>query len=378
MRWRHRYGALSFDDLYWTSGRIVLRSAERAAGLVHAGATYLQPPAGVLDSRIVLASLADAKRELPDRVAEVHGKIVAFDADRFAALATAFQNCGAFVEVPAALQLEEPVQLVWTSRPGPHAAIFPHTVVRIGEGARATIVERHLGENEAFIDGIVEIELAPGAHLDYVVVQQVDDGTRILMQRAARCGEGATLGWHLADLGGALCRSGFDARLPERAGRADVNALFFAMGFANVDLTVDIDHTAADTASQTIVRSVAKDIGIGRFAGDVHIGTEAHRTRASMRADALVLSRDAYAESIPALEIETNDVVAYHAATVGSLDEEQLFYAQSRGINRSNAERMVALAFFEPAIAGFPSEALREEIRTALDSRLEEIPETFN
>jgi Fe-S cluster assembly scaffold protein SufB len=77
------------------------------------------------------------------------------------------------------------------------------------------------------------------------------------------------------------------------------------------------------------------------------------------------------------LEIAAHDVKAFHAATVGSLDEEQLFYVATRGIARGRAERMIALAFFEPAIARFPGEALRDEVRTALDGRLDDLPETF-
>ena len=96
-----------------------------------------------------------------------------------------------------------------------------------------------------------------------------------------------------------------------------------------------------------------------------------------MRDDALVLSRDAYLEATPVLDIAANDVGAEHAATVGALDEEELFYVQSRGIARGRAERMIALAFFEPAIVRFPSDALRDEIRTALDAQLDEVPATF-
>ena len=82
-------------------------------------------------------------------------------------------------------------------------------------------------------------------------------------------------------------------------------------------------------------------------------------------------------EVTPALEIASNRVSAYHAATIGSLDEESLFYVQSRGVTRRTAERMMALAFCEAAIAGFPGDALRDEVRTLLDARLEDVPETF-
>jgi len=376
-RWRHDYAALPFDDLYWSSGRIAVAASQRATGLVHAGSTYLTPPAAAAESAVVMASLADAVRRVPARVAEVRGHIVPFDADRFTALANAFQNCGAYVELADGIVADEPIPIVWTAAPGAASAVFPYTIIRLGANARATIVERHLGAAESFVCGIVEADLGPGARLDYVVVQHADPGARILCRRAARCAGGAHVTWHLADLGGALARTVLEARLEGPLARADTNALFFATGFANVDLTVDVAQNAPETQSQTIVRSAATGRGHGRFAGTIAVTPRARRCRASMRDDALVLSRDGYLEAIPALEIGANDVSVAHAATVGSLDEEQLFYLQTRGIARGSAERMVALAFFEPAISRFPSDALREEVRISLEERLEEVPETF-
>jgi Fe-S cluster assembly protein SufD len=85
-----------------------------------------------------------------------------------------------------------------------------------------------------------------------------------------------------------------------------------------------------------------------------------------LRDDALLISQKAHIDSVPALEIASNDVKAFHGATVGSIDEEELFYAQSRGIERHAAERMIALGFFEPAVSVFPIETVRDFLRTRL------------
>lgn len=397
-RWRYDYAALAFEDLYWMTGRASVAASpakrpprasetsaapsaavavDNAGGLVHLGSIFLEPQVAQGDGRVTLLALADAKRKFPDRVGAVHARLIDARADRFAALATAFQNCGAYVDIPGGVALEAPLQLVWSARPGEASAVFPHTVVRVGPGARATIVERHVGANEAFVCGLVEIDLAPGARLDYVVLQQADESSRVLLRRAARCAEDSTVAFHLADLGGALVRSVASAHLNGVGASVDVDALFFAHGFEHADLDIAIDHDASRTASRTIVRSAASGRGQGRFSGSIRVPPAARACRASMRDDALVLSRDAYLEAIPALEIAANDVSASHAATVGSLDEEQLFYVQSRGFARGSAERMIALALFEPAIAGFPSDVLRDEVRTALDDRLDDLGETF-
>jgi FeS assembly protein SufD len=373
-RWRHAYATLPFTDLHWTTGRMRVPVAN-AGGLVHAGSVYFEPQTRTGDERAVVCSLADAKRKPGSGAHAVHQHIVDWHDDRFTALATAFQNCGAYVEIPRGVSLDAPLQLLWSSRPGEAAAVFPHIVVHAGAGARATIVERHVGEGDALVCGIVEIDLAPGARVDYVVVQQADDGARLFFTRAARCAQGATIGWHLAEFGGALARSVTRSQLAAPHATAEVNAFFFVRGFSHADLVADADHCAPQTNSQTVVRTAAADRGQGRFAGTIRIAADAHGCDASMRDDALLLSRDAYLDAVPALEIAANDVSVSHAATVGSLDEEQLFYVQTRGISRRQAEHIVALAFFEPALTRFPSDALRDEMRTILDTQLDEVDE---
>jgi Fe-S cluster assembly protein SufD len=400
-RWRHDYAALSFDELRWSSGRARVpvlpkydvRARERdtapadadrqalavenAGGIVHLGSTFLEPRASHGDARIVITALADAMRASPERVRAVAGRIVSADADRFTSLATAFQNCGAFIEVPANVALEAPLQMVWASRPGEASAVFPRVVVRLGAGARATILERHVGSTESFVCGMVEVLLEPGAELDYVVVQQADEGARIIIRRGARCERDARLGWHVAELGGALARTTLSTRLEHARSAVAVNALFFARDFAHVDLAVDVAHRASRTASATIVRNVTTGRGQSRFHGAITIVPDTQRCDAAMRDDALVLSRGGYHEAVPALDIASDEVSAQHAATIGALEEEALFYVQSRGIPRATAARMIALAFFEPAVVGFPSDGLRDEIRSLLDAELDAVQDTF-
>ena len=361
-QWQHDYAALKFAGLAWSSGRASVpalpraipgRNAdesdvpplaiENAGGLVHLGSTYLEPrqkTAG--DPRVTLTALADAPRE---RIAAIHGHIVAPASDRFTALATAFQNCGAYVGVPDGVTVDLPLQLIWMARPGAPSAVFPHTVIRLGAGARATIVERHIGSTEALVAGIAEIDLAPGARLDYVAIQQTDEGARIFMHRRARCAAGATIAWHVADLGGALVRSVSGAQLVGANASAETNAFFFARGFAHVDCIVDADHDVSRTESRATVRSAAGDRGRGRFSGALRFAPNATRCVAAMRNDGLILSRQAYLDAAPVLAVPAHHVWASHATNIGSLDEEELFYVQSRGITRAIAERMMAMAF---------------------------------
>jgi Fe-S cluster assembly protein SufD len=268
--------------------------------------------------------------------------------------------------------LDAPIQLLWMYRGGQAEAVFPHIVVILGEGARATVIERHVGEGDAFVCGIVEASVGAGAQLEYVAVQQMGDGARIRMTRTARCERDAQVGWHLAELGSAHARTMLDAHLDARGACAEISALFLHTGVQHMDLASMVDHRSAHTRSSTVVRGAATDRGRGRYVGTVRMREGAGGSDGSLRVDALLLSKHAHIDTKPELEIRANEVSAFHGATVGSLDEEALFYVGTRGIARAEAVRLIALAFFEPAVVRFPGAALQDEIRTALDRKIDE------
>jgi Fe-S cluster assembly protein SufD len=389
--WRYDYAKLPFDDLIWASSRQAVPTipfgpagsedpeidrpalaTQSAGGLVHLAAMLLEAPGKTTaNPRVIVRSLADARHEHTELLLPVMHKIVDPHQDRFAALATAFQNCGAFVYVPDGVVLDAPIQLLFVNSEAAAAAVFPHIVVILGAGARATIIERHAGTGDAFICGIVEAHVGRNAALDIVTVQQADPEARIFHSRGAKVGRDASLRWHLAELGGALARSVVTTDLSESGARGEAAALFFTGSTQHVDLTIHTDHSVGQTTSNTIVRSAATDHGQGRFFGNIAIRKHSHGSDAALRDDVLLLSKTAHIDSVPALEIAANDVKAFHGATVGSVDDEQLFYARSRGIGRAEALRMIALGFFEPVISHFPGEPLRDEIRTALDQKID-------
>lgn len=396
--WKHDYAKLTYDDLVWTSDRVELPAlperpapparedddfvvdrpalaTENAGGLYHLGATFMDAPSKV-DPRVTLLPLdAAAERDFASLLDGVLHAIVDWRSDKFAALTTAFRNCGAFVYVPDGVQLEAPIQLVFANGEARDEAVFPHVVVVLGKGARATVIERHVGEGDPFVCGIVEAFAGENAQLDYVAVQQAGEAARVLTSRGARCGRDAHVRWHVADLGGTLVRSVVDTRLDAPGGRAESSVLFFNTRLQHVDLVTGTDHVVGPSWSDTVVRSAATDRGQGRYVGNIVIRPKAHGSDASLRDDALLLSKRAHIDSIPALEIAANDVKAFHGATVGSLDEDALFYTASRGIARAEAMRMITLGFFEPVIARFPGEALRDEVRTALDAKIDAVTE---
>lgn len=317
---------------------------------------------------VIIERFSRAKEHHAEAFERAFGRAMDTRDDKFASLAFAFQNHGAFVHVPAGIKLDEPILIGYEAR---EAALFPYTLVSVGDGARATVVERISGTSASgFICGIAEFVLADRAELHYVSDQRTPAKARLVMNRRALLGRDAQLDVALAELGGGHAVSRLRSLESAAGARTGVVALFFSDGDQHVDLETETIHAAGATTSDTIVRSAGTGRGQGRYLGNIKILADAHGAEASLRDDALLLSPGAHIDSVPALEIAANDVKAFHGATVGSISEEELFYAQSRGIERAAAERMIALGFFEPAVARFPGEALRDEIRAVLANKI--------
>lgn len=159
-----------------------------------------------------------------------------------------------------------------------------------------------------------------------------------------------------------------NARLIGRGAKLNLIGAFFLSNKDEVKVDVNIDHVAADTNSDTLIKSVLTDTAIGKFYGMVKIKKGAKNTDTYFREDALLLSDTAKAEAIPSLEIDENEVKAGHASTVGPVDEEQLFYLMSRGITRKEAKSHVVRGFLHPV-----SEKLPEKEKTFLEKALKRL-----
>jgi Fe-S cluster assembly protein SufD len=317
--------------------------------------------------RVIACDLATAARHHAPLLARAFG-VTGASASKFGALTRAFAGVGCFVYVPADYDSAEPLAIEYSV--APNAAVFPYTVILLERGARATVVERFSAGAGAFVCAVTEAVTEENADLTCASYQQLDAEARVFSTRAARPGRDAKVAWACAEFGAELSVSDIAVSVTHPGIDATITALFFPAATQLVDVVSTVDHAVGDSTSQTRVKSAATGSGQARYLGNIRIARDAQGTDAGLRDDALLLSKRAHIDSVPALEIAANDVKAYHGATVGALDPEQIFYLESRGIERNAAERMIALGFFEPALAAFPTEALREELRAALRAKI--------
>jgi Fe-S cluster assembly protein SufD len=294
------------------------------------------------------------------------GSVAPSSTDAFTDLSTAFVTGGALVRVPPGVSIDDPIVVVhWVDRDG--AAVFPRTVVVLGEDAEATVIERYLSPDiAAFVDPVIELDVGDAARLRYASVQDLGPRVWQVAYQASRVGRDTELTSTAVALGGDYARLRTDARLEGRGGSSRLLAVYFGSGAHMHDFRTIQDHAAPQTTSDLLFKGAVKDTAKGVYSGLIRVRKEAPGTNAFQTNRNLVLSEGAGAESVPNLEIETNDVRCSHASAVGPIDEEQRYYLESRGVPPEVAERLIVLGFFNEVVERLPSPSLAARLREQL------------
>jgi Fe-S cluster assembly protein SufD len=184
-------------------------------------------------------------------------------------------------------------------------------------------------------------------------------------------GRDATVRTSLVSLGGDYARLRSEARLDGQGGESDQLAVYFGDGTQTLDFRTLQDHNAPFTRSDLLFKGAVEDEARSVYSGLVRLRKSAQKSNATQTNRNLVLTEGAHAESIPNLEIEANDVRCSHASAVGPIDEEQLYYLESRGIPPDQAERLIVLGFFDDVFARLPVGALTRGLRASVVDKLE-------
>jgi Fe-S cluster assembly protein SufD len=359
-------GAL--DDL-WTT-----LSSHYATGIAHInGALTRQPDV----TRLGGAILVDLGRAAIDHP-ELLKRYLLTDAvkpsdDIFAALHAAFWTSGTLLYVPRGVRLEAPLfSLIGLAHEG-HVDLS-HTLVVLEDGASATLVREsasRAGDGAQSLHvGAVEVFLAQGAKLQLVNIQNWDDATWHFSRERALVGRDARLQWTVGGLGARVAKVNQEVALQGPGADAQVNGVMFTTGRQHLAYFTRQDHISPHTTSDLLYKGGLKDKSRIVWKGMIRVEKDAQRTNAYQKNDNLVLSESARADSIPGLEIEANDVRCTHGATAGRVDEEMIFYAQARGIDRQTAIRLIVEGFFANVYDRIMVEPVRETLRQAVATKL--------
>jgi Fe-S cluster assembly protein SufD len=370
----------------YTDLRALMREARPLAELPDAAALARARGAGaglasVESRRIVfvdgafvpeLSDLADIEQglaicslavELANGVGLTIGRIVPTE-DIAVALNTAFMRDGAVIEIAEGAALARPLHLIFFNSGSSPASVYTHSLVRVGRGARAMIIESHEGAagSDNHVNTALELKVGDKAHVDHIKITGEGSGSIHLSTLMASIGAKARFNEFLFTSASALVRNQLFIRFGGEDTVAGIRGASLLRGQQHTDTTLVAEHAASGCVSRQVFKSVVDDAAQSIFQGKIIVQPQAQKTDAKMATHALLLSPEAEADSKPELEIYADDVQCGHGATIGALDEDLLFYLKARGIPTKEAEALMIEAFVGEAIEGIEHAGLRDTL----------------
>ena len=291
--------------------------------------------------------------------------------DYFTLLNDAFTRQPLLVDVPDGVSVDGPI-VVRHHACSAGAASFPRLVVRLGRDSQATVLDVQRSVGGTLVVPVVELDVGQASRLGYMNLQQHDRDAWQVAAHTARVERDAALVAASVALGGAYARTRTDARLVGRGASGDLLSAYFGSGRQILDFRTYQDHAAPDTTSNLLYKGAVGDEARSVYTGMIRVRPDARGTNAFQTNRNLKLSDDAWAESVPNLEIENNDVRCSHASAVGPVDPDQVFYLESRGVPTGAAERLIVAGFFDEVIDGLPVRSEAEGARRALRLKLDQ------
>jgi Fe-S cluster assembly protein SufD len=328
----------------------------------------------LLPGGVAARNLAEELKNNPATADRFLNRYVKPGENAFTALNAAFVRDGAFVSVPARTVLEVPVQVLHISTDRESAlASHPRNIIVVGEGSRASLIETYYsaGRNNGLTNAVTEIEIRAGAIVEYNKLQAESDNAYHINTTAVHQAAGSVFTSNTFVLGGAIVRNNLTSVLGGEGCECTLNGLSLGAGKQLIDNHTVIDHSVPHCNSHELYKAILDGASRGVFNGKIFVRKDAQKTDSKQTNKTLLLSDGATINAKPQLEIFADDVKCTHGATVGQLDEEQVFYLRSRGIDEKQARDILTLAFAGDIVGRIELKQLRSQWETLIRSRLD-------
>src|ERR687894_489530 len=356
--------------------RLIKEGEENSALLVqhNSETTFIRIDQELEKKGVVFSDLHTALRDHEDLVRERLFGLVPEDYDKFAALSAAAFSGGSFLYVPRGVAVEVPIQSYrWLDVAG---SIMPRTLVVVEEGATLTYIDEYASAGEAseepaFSNGAVELFVGQGANVHYVSLQNWERNVLHFNTIRSSAGRDAVINSLVVSLGSELSRTNVEAGLAAPGSDSEMLGLYFADSNQVLDHHTLQDHIAPNAHSDLLYKGALRDESLAVFSGLIRVEPGAQKTDAYQTNRNLILGTDdAFAVSLPNLEIMADDVKCSHGSTTGQVDDVELFYLMSRGIRRAEAEKLVVFGFFGEVTSRIPLKGLKEKLDRAIEGKI--------
>jgi Fe-S cluster assembly protein SufD len=329
---------------------------------------------GSLDKVVVLdlfSAIGDARYS--NVVREHLARSASYANSALIALNTAFLQSGLFVLIPRNTTLEAPLQIIYVSDSrGSNGASFPRVLVVSEENSAATIIESFvsLGDGEYFSNSVGEIVLQDNARLEHYRVQNEGPGALHIGLTSVELGRGSSYNATSIAVGGRLSRHDIQVVMDHEGAECWVDGLYVVGSDQHADTHSVIDHKQPNCTSRQLYKGILDGNGRAVFNGKVFVRHGAQKTDANQINKNLLLSDRARVDTKPQLEIFADDVKCAHGAAVGQIDQDELFYLQTRGLNPDLARNLLTYGFAEEVIGKIKIGSIRAQLDEAVLNRL--------
>lgn len=326
-----------------------------------------------LPEAVTVLSLAEALEICPESLQIPLENLLDRDNHALAYWVAAWFQDGIFIQIPAGIRLEKPIQIITLGTAS--GTLLPHRhIITLGKNAEATVLETYAGQGDVdyFTATTTEVVLAENAGLNHYKLQVEAEGARHFGDIHAKLERSARFRQHHVALGGQRSLTVIETELGRDA-ECELDGLFHANQSRHIETLTRLEHTAPHASSREHYRGLATDRAKGVFTGKIVVNPEAQKTQAEMHNRNLLLSADAEIDSMPQLEIHADDVRCAHGVTVGQLDADAVFFLTARGLNEAEARTMLSFAFANEIIEKISLEDYRHIV---LDAFLAAMPQS--
>lgn len=355
--------------------RILLSQDSPQSGVLiqqNSGVVYTSLSEKLKEQGVILCDLETATREHEELVKPYLMQAVKVDEHRLSALHAALWSGGLFLYVPKNVVIEEPIQAVFLSDDA-EARFVPHVLIVAEANSSVTYVDNYLSGGQSgavMLNAVSEVFAKSGASVRFASIHNMDDQVTDVTYRRAILEQDARIEWIVGELNMGDSVADTNSILKGDGSTSDAKVICVGTNKQRLNITTRATHFGKSSDSDMITRAVMRDEATAIFNGITKIEHGATHANGEQTERVLMLSPRARGDANPILLIDEDEVTAGHAASVGQVNKDQVYYMMSRGLSRDEAEKLIIYGFLEPVVSMIPIKKVEEQLKLLVERKL--------
>ncbi|QQL46765.1 Fe-S cluster assembly protein SufD [Streptococcus mutans] len=332
-------------------------------------------PTKLVEQGVVFTDFHSALEEIPQVIEKYFATALKFDEDKLSAYHTAYFNSGAVLYVPDNVEIDLPLEGIFLQDSTSNVPLNKHVLIIAGRHAKVNYLERFetVGDSDvkATANIAVEVLAQAGSQVKFAAIDRLGNNITTYISRRGRLDNDASIDWALGVMNEGNVIADFDSDLIGNGSHAELKVVAASSGRQIQGIDTRVTNYGNNSIGHILQHGVILERGTLTFNGIGHIIKGAKGADAQQESRVLMLSDKARSDANPILLIDENEVTAGHAASIGQVDPEDMYYLMSRGIDKETAERLVIRGFLGTVITEIPVKAVRDEMIAVLDEKLD-------